>query len=291
MQGNAPAMSDTDRTEIGRKVRAASTSFYGAMRILPSQQREAIYSVYAFCRAVDDIADDETASTDDRRRDLKRWRMDIEKLFSGVPDQPVTRALAAPVERFGLNKQDFIDVIDGMELDAAGPIVAPDAETLAVYCDRVASAVGRLCVCIFGEPGANGLAVAKHLGMALQLTNILRDVAEDAAIGRLYLPQEVLSRHGIEGADAASVMRQPGYAAAWRDVAGQAAAEFERAEAALAACNRRRMRAARIMLEVYKRNLQRMRALSDGELADPAVGKRLVGKAEKILIALRHGLV
>lgn len=284
-------MNDVERTQINRQVRAASTSFYGAMRILPKPKREAIFAVYAFCRAVDDIADDEGASVAQRRRDLKHWRTDIEKLYSGVPDRLITRALAGPVETFSLGRQDFLDVIDGMEMDAAGPVLAPDAATLALYCDRVACAVGRLCVHIFGEPGETGKAVAKHLGLALQMTNILRDVAEDAAIGRLYLPREKLAAHDIAFKHPGDVLRHPAYAALWREMALETAGEFDRANTALAACDRRRMRAARIMLEVYRRNLERMCALSDADLANPAVSKRLVAKAEKFMIALRFGLV
>ncbi len=279
------------RDEIARQVRAASTSFYGAMRMLPQAKREAIFAVYAFCRAVDDIADDEGASSAERIAQLDAWRDGIAALFAGEPATLITRALAEPVHTFGLRQPDFLAVIDGMEMDARGPIVAPDMAMLDLYCDRVASAVGRLCVCIFGEPGEAGLAVAHHLGRALQLTNIVRDVGEDAGIGRLYLPAERLAAHSIAYTVPADVVAHPNFPGLWREVAGLATESFEEAQSALAKCDRSKMRPARIMLEVYKRNLQRMMALSDAEIADPAQSRRLVSKPEKLFIALRYGLL
>ncbi|MGI9462999.1 MAG: presqualene diphosphate synthase HpnD [Aestuariivirgaceae bacterium] len=286
-----PHVGADDQAEIARQVRAASTSFYGAMRILGRSRREAIFAVYAFCRAVDDIADDESIPAHERRAGLARWRHNIDALFAGAATDVIGRALCGPVQTYGLKREDFVAIIDGMQMDADGPIVAPNGQQLDLYCDRVASAVGRLCVCIFGEPGDAGRLVAQHLGRALQLTNILRDVDEDAAIGRLYLPRELLTKYSIDYADPATVTTQPGYAEAWREMAGHASKAFANAEAALEHCDRRKMRPARIMLEVYRRNLQRMTALSDAELASPQVSKRLVGKAEKILIALWHGIV
>lgn len=284
-------MSTGDLAEVTRQVRAASTSFYGAMRILDKPRREAIFAIYAFCRAVDDVADDEDIANDERTTQLDQWRRDITDLFAGNPSSTITRSLAGPITTFGLRQDDFIAVIDGMQMDADGPIVAPSAAVLELYCDRVASAVGRLCVCIFGESGPQGIAVARHLGRALQLTNILRDVDEDAKIGRLYLPRELLDKHGIAFADPMAVIPHPAYPALWREMAAQADVAFEDAEVALKSCNRRKMRPARIMLEVYRRNLTRMMALSDDDLANPDFSKRLVGKAEKIMIALRHAIL
>ena len=279
-----------DLAEVTRQVRAASTSFYGAMRILDKPRRDAIFAIYAFCRAVDDIADDENLPASKRTEQLDEWRRDIDDLFSGKPTTAITRSLAGPIETFDLKRNDFIAVIDGMQMDADGPIVAPCESELSLYCDRVASAVGRMCVCIFGEAGPKGIAVARHLGRALQLTNILRDVDEDAHIGRLYLPREKLAKHGIAHDNPVSVMADPAYPRLWREMASDAQSAFEKADEAMALCNRRKMRPARIMLEVYRRNLSRMIALSDSDLASPNVSKRLVGKPEKILIALRHGI-
>ncbi len=271
-----------DRTE--RLTRQASSSFYWAMRLMPRPKRQAMFAIYAFCRIVDDIADDGSRPSAERMAELERWRERIDALFSGTPDHFVTQALAPAVERFDLSRHDFLAVIDGMEMDAAGPVVAPSMERLDFYCDCVASAVGRLSVKVFGERGETGRMVAHHQGRALQLANILRDVAEDAAIGRLYLPREMLERHGIDWSDPASVMAQPGYPALWRELAGLASHHFDRTRQLFATCSAD-MRPARIMMEVYERNFRRMQALSDAALADPSVSKRLVGKFEKLVIS------
>lgn len=283
------ATTAADRDEIARRVKAASTSFYWAMRLLPPDRREAIFAVYAFCREVDDIADGDLPLAE-KKRALQEWRSEIARLYAGAPTLLTTRALAGPVERYGLRREDFLAVIDGMEMDADGPIVAPGWDELDLYCDRVASAVGRLCVHIFGEPGDAGHAVARHLGLALQTTNILRDVDEDARDGRLYLPRELLRSHGIAFDTPAAVPAHPAYPRVWRELAARAEAHFRAAEQALKGCDRRKMRPARIMMEGYRLNLMRMRALADTALVDPKVSKRRVGKAEKLLIALRHAV-
>jgi presqualene diphosphate synthase len=286
--------SATERADIARQVRDASSSFYWAMRLLARPRREAIFAVYAFCRAVDDVADSDQPAA--RKKALMaEWRGEVDALFAkpvdGEPKKPIARALIGPTQAFGLARGDFLAVIDGMEMDVNGPIVAPSRTVLDLYCDRVACAVGRLCVPIFGERGEIGTAVADHLGRALQLTNILRDVAEDADDGRLYLPRELLEAHGVPVTDPAAALAHPGFVPAWRALARDAQAQFAAAEKVIARCDRRKVRPARIMMEVYRRNLERMQALSDAALADRTVSKRLVGRVEKLGVALRYGLV
>ena len=172
-----------------------------------------------------------------------------------------------------------------------------DSETLALvgesgcdlYVDRVACAVGRLCVCVFGDPSEHGVDVAHHTGRALQITNILRDVDEDAGIGRVYLPRELMEKHGLDWSEPKTLTSQDGYVAMWRELAEIARQEYDFADAAMALCRKDVMRPARIMKSVYQRNLERMMALPDAALADSSVSKRLVGGKEKLLIALRHG--
>jgi presqualene diphosphate synthase len=285
-----PTATAAERAEIARRVRTASTSFYWAMRLLAPPRREAMFAVYAFCRAVDDIADSDQPVVR-KKALLAEWRGEVDALFDGDPRTPIARALIGPVQAFGLARGDFMAVIDGMEMDADGPIVAPTRATLDLYCDRVACAVGRLCVPIFGEPGETGDSVAAHLGRALQLTNILRDVAEDADDGRLYMPRELLEANGVPVDDPAAALAHPGFVGAWRALSREAKAEFAATQAILQQCERRKVRPARIMMEVYRRNLERMQALSDAELADRTLSKRLVGRTEKLRIALRYGFV
>ena len=184
--------------------RASGSSFYQAMRILPPAQRQAMFEIYSFCRAVDDIADD-PGDRDIRRGQLRQWRLDIDALYDGHPPSRL-RGLAEAVRTFDLVREDFLAVIDGMEMDVEADIRAPDLAMLDLYCDRVASAVGRLSVKVFGLDAKSGRELAHHLGRALQLTNILRDLDEDAAIGRLYLPREALRDAGIPGTDPSDVL-------------------------------------------------------------------------------------
>ncbi|MGH6771364.1 MAG: squalene/phytoene synthase family protein, partial [Xanthobacteraceae bacterium] len=177
------------------------------MRILPSEQREAMFEVYGFCRRVDDIADS-TAPRPARLAQLGEWRDEINDLYDGRVGAKVS-GLAAPARKFDLAREDFLAVIDGMEMDAREDIRAPSFATLDLYCDRVASAVGRLSVRVFGVARDDGKLLSHHLGRALQLTNILRDLDEDAGIGRLYLPREALEQAGIHSTDPATALRSP----------------------------------------------------------------------------------
>jgi squalene synthase HpnD len=273
------------RDTIRRRVEAAGTSFYWAMRLLPRQRRDGMYAVYAFCREVDDIADDWPAAK--RAAGLAAWHDEIEAVYVRRPRQLVARALVEPVERFNLRKSDFHDVIDGMEMDAVADIRAPDLATLDLYCGRVAGAVGHLSVHVFGDPGEAAHQVADALGRALQLTNILRDLDEDAQRGRLYLPREILDRHGIRSDEPMAVLRHPALPAACRDVAGLAVGHFDAADKAMARCSRRAMRPAAMMGAFYGAMLDAL--LRDG-WRDPSARVSL-SKGQKLRLVLRHGLL
>lgn len=239
---------------------AAGSNFYTAMRILPPEERQAMYAIYAFCRAVDDIADG-TAPRTARHVALERWREEIDRLYLGRPSAATTE-LVDPVRRFGLRRDDFRAVIDGMAMDVDADLRAPDWMTLDLYCDRVASAVGRLSVRVFGLEPSIGDQLAHHLGRALQLTNILRDLDEDAAIGRLYLPREALEGAGISPKDQspAAVLNAPGLLQVCNAVAARAAEHFAEADKIMRKCPRRKVRAPRLMQAAYSQILARLRA-------------------------------
>ena len=248
------AISDTNPDVAAR--RASGSSFYTAMRILPRDRREAIYEIYSFCRAVDDVADDGGAR-DLRLTQLVEWRADVNALFAGgAPGR--MHGLAGPMRTFGLRREDFLAVIDGMEMDVLADIRAPDWATLDLYCDRVASAVGRLCVRVFGMEQAPGIALAQHLGRALQLTNILRDLDEDAGIGRLYLPREALADAGIETTDPVEAVASPNIGRACALVAERARAHFREAEAIMGHEPRRTVRTPRVMAIAYESILDQL---------------------------------
>lgn len=271
-----------DTTPAALQAQVSGSSFYAGMRILPREEREAMYAIYGFCRIVDDIADDQGREQTGRAAELDAWRRDIDALYAGqAPGQAALVARA--VERFGLDRADFHAVIDGMAMDVAGDIRWPDFETLDLYCDRVASAVGRLSVRIFGMNDADGLPLAHHLGRALQFTNILRDIDEDAAIGRVYLAREHLEAAGIDPVSPAQVAADPRLDAAARPLSVLAEAHFREAEAILKRRPRGHLVAPRLMAAVYAPILKRMSAQGWA----PPRTRIKVNKPALILTALR----
>jgi phytoene synthase len=289
MAETASILDQTDpeaREHVNRVVAASGTSFLAGMKVLPPQRRAAMYAIYAFCREIDDIADEPAPEADKRRR-LDAWRAEIDRLYDGRPEGPTARALLAPVRSFALAKEDFLALIEGMEIDAADTLRLSTLNDLEYYCDRVACAVGRLSVRVFGAPGAAGVAVAFALGQALQLTNILRDLSEDATRGRLYLPEELLERHGIEAREPAAVLADAALPHLCEELAGLARRRFHEAEAAIARGPRQALRPATIMMHVYRRILDRLEERGWTRLDQPVA----LGRVEKLWIALRYGLL
>ena len=275
----------TQPDAIANADRASGSSFYSAMRILPHAQRDAMFAVYSFCRQVDDIAD-ARGPRDERLAKLAAWRSDIKALYKGSLTAR-TRDLAKPVREYGLDQADFLAVIDGMEMDVIADVRAPTWSELDLYCDRVASAVGRLSVQIFGLEHKAGRQLAHHLGRALQLTNILRDLDEDAAAGRLYLPQEALAEAGIDAADPSDVLASPSLGRACGELIRAARNHFDRADEIMSAAPRRAVRAPRIMGAVYRLILEHMTARG---FAPPRPAIRL-GRPRLVWIIMRYAFI
>ena len=236
----------------------ARSSFYAAMRILPPAQRKAMFEIYRFCRAVDDVADGR-GTPQERLAELETWRNDINALFGGTATRRV-EPLLAPFVAFALEREDFVSIIDGMEMDARDDIRAPALATLELYCDRVACAVGRLSVRVFGMPQPEGTALAFHLGRALQLTNILRDLDEDAWKGRLYLPRELLMAAGISETEPSVVLAHPALGVVCAGLVASARGHFASAREVMAAQPAYRVRTPRLMASVYRNILERLAA-------------------------------
>jgi presqualene diphosphate synthase len=264
--------------------RASGSSFYAAMRILPKPQREAMFAIYGFCRQVDDIADS-PGPRDERLAALAAWRSSIDALYRGLPAAQ-TADLVQPVRDFGLERDDFLSVIDGMEMDVLADIRAPSWSELDLYCDRVASAVGRLSVRIFGLDVEPGRDLAHHLGRALQLTNILRDLDEDAGINRLYLPREALVAAGITSINPQEVIASPNLAAACAPVIARAKEHFAEAAAIMKRCPRASVKSPRLMYEAYQIILSTLLVRGFA----PPRQKIKLPKHQLLLIVLRHGL-
>ncbi|MEJ0016335.1 MAG: presqualene diphosphate synthase HpnD [Acetobacteraceae bacterium] len=276
--------SQPDLDAIEAIVRAAGTSFYRGMRVLPPDRRHAMYAIYAFCRMVDDIADEEAAFAG-KLPQLDAWRERVAGLYRGQSDGPVTRVLVAAVERFALRQEDFIAVIDGMQMDAETTIVAPDLATLDLYCDRVAAAVGRLSVRTFGDSSPAADRVAYSLGRALQLTNILRDLQEDADRSRLYLPREWLDEAGVPH-DPVAALQSPGMRQVCDRVAALAHKHFRDAADAMRQCDARAMKPARLMGATYAAILSRLEQRG----WSPPYERVSLPTWQKLWLALRYGL-
>ncbi len=278
-------MTTDDQPATSVREAAQGSSFYAAMRLMPRAAREAMYAIYGFCRAVDDIADDAKGSSAERHAELDAWRSDIESLYTG---RPAARAefLSDIVSPYGLRKEDFLAVIDGMEMDVREDIRAPNLATLDLYCERVASAVGRLSIKVFGMDENPGFRLAHHLGRALQLTNILRDLDEDAALGRLYLPRELLDESEVVTGEPRDTIAQPGIDRVCRGVARLAHSHYKEANAILLSRPRGDLRPPRLMSAVYAAILREMEA--KGWVA-PRERVRL-GKPRLLWLFLKHGI-
>lgn len=244
---------------------AVKSSFYLAMRVLEPARRDAMFAIYTFCRAVDDIADDEGDRVL-RRTALDEWRGDLDELYAGRV-RPRTGFLAEPVRRFRLDRADFEAVIDGMMMDVEEDIRAPEWDKLELYCDRVASAVGRLSVRAFGlvdddspELSTAPKLLAYHLGRALQLTNILRDLDEDAARGRLYLPREALDGAGVDNLAPHAVLSSPALDAVCAPVVQRAREHFEQSDLVMAGLPKSGVKAPYLMAAAYRSILDRLAA-------------------------------
>ena len=264
---------------------ASGSSFYAAMRILPRDQRDAMFQIYSFCRQVDDIADSDGPRLE-RLAALQQWRDDVDALYRGRPPARM-KDYVSSVRTFGLKREDFLAIIDGMEMDVPEDIRAPDMATLDLYCDRVASAVGRLSVRVFGLPEDDGKLLAHHLGRALQLTNILRDIDEDAGLGRLYLPREGLLHAGITSDDPAKVITERTLPKVCLPLVERAKSHFEQADAIMKRNSRRVVRAPRIMSKYYRAILELLIARGFAVPREPV----RVNKLAKIAILLRYAII
>jgi presqualene diphosphate synthase len=264
---------------------ASGSSFYAAMRILPPAQREAMFQIYSFCRQVDDIADS-SGPREERLAALQQWRDDIDALYRGAPP-PRLKDYVTSVKTFALKREDFLAIVDGMEMDVPADIRAPDMATLDLYCDRVASAVGRLSVRVFGIGEDDGIALAYHLGRALQLTNILRDIDEDAGLGRLYLPRESLYLAGITGDDPQKVIAEKALPKVCAPLAQRAATHFAKADEIMNRNPRRVVRAPRIMSKYYRSILDLLLARGFAAPREPV----RVTKLTKLAILFRYAFI
>ena len=232
-----------------QKAAASGSSFYYSFLFLPAERRRAITALYAYCREVDDVVD-ETSETQIAATKLAWWRAEIANLFAGKPQHPVTKALA-PHLSFGITAERLNEIIDGMEMDLTQTRYL-DWPGLERYCHRVAGVVGLLAAGIFGYRDARTLEYARELGIAFQLTNIIRDVGEDARKNRIYLPMSDLKAFGVPAADILNARQTPEFGRLMEFETQRAKDYYAKAFAALPAADRKSQRAGLIMAAIYR---------------------------------------
>lgn len=259
--------------------RRSGSSFAAAFWLLDRPQRRAIHAVYAFCRFADDIADD-PALRGDRSRLLDRWRRELDAAYDGDPEHPVGIALADAVRRYALPRELFSELLRGVECDLRGESMQT-FEDLRRYCFRVASTVGLIVVRVLGVDRPRALVYAEEMGIAVQLTNVLRDVGEDARGGRVYLAQEDLERFGVEPADLSRADRSDAVRLLLAFYAERARIFYERAERALPPEDRRVLRPAEAMGRIYRHLLETVHREGFQNLAAP----RRLSKPRRLAIA------
>jgi phytoene synthase len=237
-----------------QKAASSGSSFYYSFLFLPAERRRAITALYAFCREVDDVVD-EGIDPQVAAAKLAWWRAEVANLFNGKPQHPVTRALDPHRESFSISAERLNEIIDGMEMDLRQTRYL-DWAGLERYCYRVASVVGLLAAGIFGYRDARTLDYAKNLGIAFQLTNIIRDVGEDARKNRVYLPVEDLQRFGVPAADILQAKETPAFRSLMQFEAERARGYYQDAMAALPPEDRRAQRPGLIMAAIYRALLE-----------------------------------
>jgi phytoene synthase len=240
------------------KVKESGSSFAAGFRFLSPQRRQALNALYAFCREVDDVVD-ECREPAIAHAKLGWWRAEIAVLDGGKPSHPVTQALAAAREHFSLPVEQLAEIIDGMQMDLEQARYA-DFHQLQLYCHRAAGVVGLLSAEIFGYTDRHTLKYAHTLGLAFQLTNIIRDVGEDARRGRIYLPQDELARFGLTEQDILKRRHSPEFRALMEFQAARAREHYARAFAQLPAADRKAQRPGLVMAAIYRDLLEQIAA-------------------------------
>lgn len=239
------------------KTAKSGSSFYYSFLFLPTQQRQAIMALYAFCREVDDVVD-ECDDSDVARKTLNWWRGEIEQLFSDNAQHPVTQALSLSIKNFNLPKEHFIEIIDGMAMDL-DQFTYTTFKDLSLYCYRVASVVGLMAAEIFGYNDRQTLKYAHNLGMALQLTNIIRDVAEDSQRGRIYLPGDELKEFGVSVDDILELKMTDNFKKLMAFQTQRAQDFYQKAYALLPEGDRFKQRSGLIMAAIYQTTLNEIK--------------------------------
>ena len=258
----------------------SGSSFYSSFRFLPEEKRRAITALYAFCREVDDVVD---GTHDDAvaRSTLNWWRAEIDHLYAGSPQHPVTKALLPAIKAYDLQREHFLEIIDGMEMDLDIPRYA-SFKDLQLYCYPVASVVGFLITQILGYTDRRTQKYAHDLGLAFQLTNIIRDVGEDVRRGRIYIPLDELQRFNVTADDLFKLRETPEFNALMEFQIERAEEYYVKALAELPAADRKAQRCGLVMAAVYRTTLQEIKRHGAGKVLNQRLS---LGKLRKVWLA------
>jgi phytoene synthase len=270
-----------DQGHVARVTRRSGSNFACAFLFLPRPQRDAIRALYAFCREVDDSVDAAPDAPEASRR-VETWRAELAACYAGQPGHPITRSLARHLRAYPIRREDLEDIVDGVSMDI-GPRRYATFDELRVYCHRVASAVGLACLEIFGYTQPSARAYATTLGLAFQMTNILRDVGPDAARGRIYIPQEDLHACGCPEEDLRAPRPTAAFLRLMRLECERARSLFGQAAAQLPPADRRSLVAAEIMRAIYETILRKIEARGHDVLS----GRVALSSARRLAIASR----
>ncbi len=245
-------------TDIAKEIaKKSKSSFYYAFNLLPTEKRDAMNTVYAFCRQTDDIVDLGTETEDLKYEKLRKWRIELEKSLDGYSDYQILNKLASTIQKFNIPLEPFFELLVGMEMDLQKNRYLT-FEDLQLYCYRVASTVGLMCIEIFGYKHASTRDFAVNLGIALQLTNILRDIKKDASKGRIYLPQEDLKKFGYDENDLLNNTYNDNFQKMMKFQVQRAKEYFDKATESLNLEDKKAMFAARAMQHIYYRTLNKI---------------------------------
>ncbi|WP_417840343.1 squalene/phytoene synthase family protein [Terasakiella sp.] len=272
--------SSADFEYVENIVCEAKSSFALGMKALPKDRRGYLFAIYAYCRMLDDIADCHEPR-EEKLKKLNEWRKKVTQLIEGKPSCAVTRILYEAINRYALPKDEFYQLIDGMEADVLGPIHAPSWDVLYDYCRKVAVSVGLLSLPIFGRTDQGAQDFALELGYALQFTNILRDVVEDDQVGRLYLPKESLQKHQVER------IASPNLNLVLSDVAVKTELHYKNAEKLLRQIGSTNLKPAVLMKQAYQKIFKKMQRRGWHKIT-PRMGLSKTEKAFLVMEFLRR---
>lgn len=276
-------MSDVeDQKKINQIVRASGTSFYWGMKLLSRDRKRAMFAIYAFCRTVDDIADNDQKKKI-KLSQLKDWKYKINKLYKNLPSDSITRELLRSKNKFGLKKEDFLSIVEGMQMDIVEEIIYPSKKKIELYCNRVAGAVGCLSMNIFGIKSDLGRSYAKILGKAFQFTNILRDLKEDSLRNRCYIPLDIIKKFKKEKKSPKELIQSSDFELVNKEMIKITQKYYNDAEKISTRFEQKDLRAAILMKEFYYNIFKKLTANNKN------LKKKIkLSKIEKLIIIIKY---